>query len=110
MEKTIKMSWTGWFMALFLILIPLEAYADLRDFLLKFQPSITVEEEYNNNIFLTPKNKVDDFMTTIYPGLRFSTKERSEAIGQPQSNSHHSREKLWSRSGLSCRVCILCQE
>lgn len=32
-------------------------------------PSISVGEEYNDNIFLTPNNKQDDFITRIIPGL-----------------------------------------
>jgi len=36
-----------------------------------FHPYITVQEEYSNNIFLTKRDKVDDFITLVYPGLRF---------------------------------------
>jgi hypothetical protein len=55
--------------------MPSVVRADLGDVLSKFQPSISVVEEYNDNIDLTPKNRIDDFITTIYPGLKFSTKE-----------------------------------
>jgi hypothetical protein len=42
------------------------------DFLSKFHPYITVQEEYNDNIHLTNTNKIDDFITTVSPGLKFS--------------------------------------
>ena len=32
-------------------------------------PSISVKEEYNSNVFVTPNDKKDDFITTISPGL-----------------------------------------
>jgi hypothetical protein len=58
--------------------IPIEGHADLKDILLRFQPYITAQEEYSDNIDLTPHNKKSDFITTIYPGIRFSTLPRSE--------------------------------
>ncbi|MCX5835132.1 MAG: outer membrane beta-barrel protein [Deltaproteobacteria bacterium] len=55
---------------LFLIGVP----ADLRaqDFWSKFHPYISVQEEYNSNINLTPTNKKDDWITTVTPGVRFN--------------------------------------
>ena len=47
--------------------------ADFSDFLSKFHPSLTVQEEYNDNIYLTSTDRKSDFITTIYPGIRFST-------------------------------------
>jgi len=38
-----------------------------------FHPHLTVEEEYNDNIYLAASDKKSDFITTIYPGIRFST-------------------------------------
>ena len=49
--------------------------ADEKDILPKFHPFITVQEEYNNNIFLTNRHKKDDFITTASPGFRFSALE-----------------------------------
>jgi hypothetical protein len=49
------------------------AYADIGDFLTKFHPYLTVQEEYNDNIYLTSTDRKSDFITTIYPGIRFST-------------------------------------
>jgi hypothetical protein len=37
-------------------------------------PSITVREEYNDNIDLTPSNKVDDFISTVTPAIAVSYK------------------------------------
>ncbi|MEW5816773.1 MAG: outer membrane beta-barrel protein [Spirochaetota bacterium] len=49
------------------------ANADVGDFFSKFHPHLTVQEEYNDNIYLTNNDRKSDFITTIYPGLRFST-------------------------------------
>ena len=66
----------SWFVFILLLMgMPSVVRGDLGDVLSKFQPSISVVEEYNDNIDLTPKNRIDDFITTIYPGLKFSTKE-----------------------------------
>ena len=86
MKKMKTISRTGWFIALFLLITSF-AHAEMKDLLLHFQPSITVEEEYSDNIYLTSKNRKSDFITTIYPGLRFSTLPRSEKTGQFQPAS-----------------------
>jgi hypothetical protein len=39
---------------------------------IKIQPYVTVQEEYNDNINLTSKNKKTDFITTLIPGIAFS--------------------------------------
>src|SRR4030043_35714 len=63
---------------LFLIVIfPVVAHAESEDILSKFKANITVQEEYNNNIDLTATHKRDDYITTISPGLRFSTSPKS---------------------------------
>jgi hypothetical protein len=60
------------FLTLFFIGIPSFAHADINDFLLKFNPYITAQGAYSNNILLTKTNKLSDFITTVYPGLGFS--------------------------------------
>jgi hypothetical protein len=35
----------------------------------KFTPSISIREEYDDNIFLTANNEKEDFITTITPGM-----------------------------------------
>jgi hypothetical protein len=62
-------------LALLLIGIPSMVQADLGDILPKFSPSISIQEEYNDNLDLAPKNKRNDFITTVYPGLKFSANE-----------------------------------
>lgn len=37
-----------------------------------FHPYISVQEEYSDNINLTSTDKVDDYITTINPGLRYT--------------------------------------
>ena len=63
-----------------LIGIPSMVQADLGDIPSNFQPSISIVEEYNDNIDLAPKNRIDDFITTIYPGLKFSNKEAKYGV------------------------------
>ena len=77
-EKIVKARRIGWvkwtFITLFFIGIPSFVHADIGDILLKFHPYITAQEEYNTNIFLSPNaTKLDDWITTVSPGLRFST-------------------------------------
>jgi hypothetical protein len=68
---------------LFLIVIfPVVAHAESGDILSKFKADITVQEEYNNNIDLTATHKRDDYITTISPGLRFSTLPKSPVTGE----------------------------
>jgi hypothetical protein len=77
-EKTVK-AWrrarVNWMLlTLFFIGIPSFAHADISDFLLKFYPYVRVEEEYNNNILLSPNRfKLADYITTANAGLRFFT-------------------------------------
>jgi hypothetical protein len=78
-EKIVKArrrAWVNWtFLTLFFIGIPSLANADINDILLKFNPYIAVEEAYSNNILLTKTNKLNDFITTVHPGLGFSDLE-----------------------------------
>jgi hypothetical protein len=77
-EKARRKAWVSWiFFALFFFGVPSFAHADIGDILSKFHPYITVQEGYDDNIFLTNRNKTDDFITTVYPGLRFSALERN---------------------------------
>ncbi len=67
------MSWAFGLTSVFLILGVF--YIDdgnSESILSKFHPYITVQEEYNDNILLTNRNKIDDFITTVNAGLRFS--------------------------------------
>jgi hypothetical protein len=71
--KAERIGWVNWvLLTLFLIGIPSFVRADIGDFLLKFYPYITAQEEYSTNIFLSPNtDKMDDWITTVTPGLRF---------------------------------------
>jgi len=62
-------------------LIPAQAANE--DILSHFQFYITAQEEYNSNIDLSPNRfKRDDFITTISPGIRFSTTTKSPLTGE----------------------------
>jgi hypothetical protein len=62
---------------LFLFSSPAVAMADWVDVMRKFQPRLSVMGEYTDNLFYSNTNKVDDFITTVSPGLTFSTSPRS---------------------------------
>ena len=90
-----RMDWAAWLVFTLIFLgLPSMVHADLMDVLTKFQPSLTLEEQYSDNINLTHKNKKDDFITTIYPGLKFSTLPKSAITGQFQEGPPTEEEKL----------------
>src|SRR4030067_1559317 len=73
MRKRKNMGWVFGVASIFLLLgTPLSGGAEPNNILSKVHPYITVQEEYNNNILLTNKNKIDDFITTVNAGLKFS--------------------------------------
>ncbi len=71
--KTWRRTWVNQtFLILFVIGIPSLVHADINDFLLKFYPYVTAQEEYSTNILLSPNRfKLADYITTANPGLRF---------------------------------------
>jgi hypothetical protein len=76
-KRVVKARKIGWvnciLLTVFLIGIPSFVHADISDILLKFYPYITAQEEYSTNILLSPNpDKLDDWITTVTPGLRFS--------------------------------------
>ena len=78
--------WFGIFLlALLVIGSPPKVHAELGDLFSYFQPYISVQEEYNSNLDLSPTNERDDFITTISPGLRFSTLPRAEVTRAKQA-------------------------
>jgi hypothetical protein len=73
----------GLLLCLLLLFLPAWVHAWTEDIFAYFQPYITFEEEYNSNVDLTPNRfKRSDYITTISPGLRFSTLKRSQAPGE----------------------------
>lgn len=65
-----------------LFMIPGIAGAEREGLFTYLQPYITLEGEYNDNINLTARNRMEDFITTISPGIRFSTMPRSPVTGE----------------------------
>ena len=69
-----RIAWLRALPGIFFLLAPFSlAYAEIGDVLSKFHPYIGVKEEYSDNINLTTTQRKEDFITTIAPGLRFST-------------------------------------
>jgi hypothetical protein len=60
--------------------IPISAYAQARTPEPGFHPYISVQEEYNDNINLTNTNKLDDYITTINPGLRYTNMDATSGV------------------------------
>ena len=73
-----------WIMGIvsFLLLLetPLIYGWELKEFLSPFHLSVTVEEEYRSNIYLTNKNTQDDFITNVSAGLTYSKAEKNYGI------------------------------
>lgn len=65
-----------------LVVYPSKGIAEIKEVFSRFQPYITLEGEYNDNIDLTARNRRDDFITTVSPGIRFSTIPRSPGTGE----------------------------
>jgi hypothetical protein len=61
---------------------PINVRADLKDILLRFQPYVSVQEQYSNNINLTATNKKEDFITTINAGLKLTPLLRAAVSGE----------------------------
>ena len=74
MKKTKRIGWMGCSIALVLMILPATGQAGSEEILSHFQFYVTAQEEYNSNIDLSPNRfKRDDFITTLSPGIRFST-------------------------------------
>jgi hypothetical protein len=54
------------------------------DILSRFQFYGIVQETYDSNVNLTPRDKLDDFITNVSLGVRFSTLPRSEKTSEFQ--------------------------
>jgi hypothetical protein len=73
MKKRQSIAWVYWFVSLLFILGgPSIGGAESESILSKFHPYITVQEEYNDNILLTNRNKIDDLNTIVSVGLNLS--------------------------------------
>jgi len=55
-------------------------YVYAADILSQIHPYISVSGEYDDNINLTSNNKINDFITTILPGIKFSNMDAKSGI------------------------------
>ncbi len=89
---------------LFILLVPSTGGADLGDILSKVQIYGVVQETYDSNVNLSPINalKLDDYITNVSLGLRFSTLPRSETTGEFQLPPGSAMKEIikQSRSGI----------
>lgn len=65
---------------LLLIKTPLIYGWELKEFLAPFQFSVSVQEEFNSNIFLTDRAPKHDFITNVSAGLTFLQAEKNYGI------------------------------
>jgi hypothetical protein len=69
------------FLVTFLLaLYPVSTYAQVGAPEPGFHPYISIQEEYNDNIYLTSTNKKEDFITTVRPGLKYTNMDTSAGI------------------------------
>ena len=91
MKKTHSTYLAHWIWSLFvvvsLVLFPTIVCAAMEDVLSMFQVYAVVDETYDSNVNLTPRNEKDDFITTLSLGVRFSTLPKSETTGEFQQPS-----------------------
>jgi hypothetical protein len=81
MEKGRSWVWImGIVSVLMLLETPLIHAWELRDFLSPFKFFVSVEEEYNSNIYLTNKHTQHDFTTNVSAGLTYSKSEKDYGI------------------------------
>jgi len=59
--------------AFWILVLSFPARAELGEFWKMFHPLAGVQEEYTDNLNLTPENPKEDYITRGYVGLRFST-------------------------------------
>jgi len=105
--KTRRIRWANWaLLTLFFVGIPSFVHADMRNFLLKFHPYITAEEEYTTNIFLNSNSiKMADWITTVTPGIRFSDGKPGrygvdlDVNGGYNYYAYHDEFNYWSSQG-----------
>ena len=55
-------------------------YVYAADILNQIHPYISVSGEYDDNILLTSNNRINDFITTILPGIKFSNMDAKSGI------------------------------
>jgi hypothetical protein len=50
------------------------------ELLSQFHPYISLKEEYNDNLNVTPTNKTSDYITTVQPGIKFSNMDKQAGV------------------------------
>jgi len=68
------------FCGLLLLVINATPYAYGAGLISQFHPYISLKEEYNDNLNLTSTNKIEDYITTVQPGIKFSNMDAREGV------------------------------
>jgi hypothetical protein len=68
------------FVAFLCIYLPVSVHAQSGAVEPGFHPYISIQEEYNDNINLTPTNKKDDYITTVKPGLKYTNMDKVSGV------------------------------
>ena len=108
MTQTNRLTWVGWLTFVSLILlVPSIGRADLGDILSKIQLYGIAEERYDSNVNLTPTNKLNDYITNVALGLRFSTLPRSETTGEFQLPSSATIKEIIKQANYGIYLDVL---
>ncbi|RTZ95686.1 MAG: hypothetical protein DSY90_12695 [Deltaproteobacteria bacterium] len=72
---------------------------------LSFTPSVSISEEYNDNIFLTSENEEDDFITTVSPGFVLELTQRENGLSLAYTPGYsfyadHSEFNSWQHEAV----------
>ncbi len=67
-------------LTLLFVSFPSLVYSSIKEIISHFHPYVTLEEEYIDNLYLSPDDEQEDFITTLYPGINFSISETSYAV------------------------------
>jgi hypothetical protein len=92
------------FAAAFLVLMsPLMSMAE--DWTARLHPYISLEQKYDDNLFMTKENKVDDYITVARPGISFSNMDKTGGISFDYNagwNQYwdHTDFNYWSHNGV----------
>jgi hypothetical protein len=74
-----------------MMILPAMGHTEWGDIVKKFHPSLNVQEEYTSNVDLTSTNPREEWITTISPGIRFSTQREVEPQPGQISRTYEAR-------------------
>ena len=86
----------------FILALPVAGRAAWSDAAKMFHPSLTLREDYTDNVDLRSTNTREEWITTILPGIRFSTQREVE----PQLARFSQTAPTRDESGIDLRYLL----